>query len=214
MLVYLGLSILDGQARTIRCEITDWKNRSWGFHAIERSTTVCEVAVASNGSRANQCTSNFYRHLVVPDGTWNIRTLYLQPQNEAYRLDESSRTATGGECQCAWTPQVLVTSDRSCLEMSRLYLEKPKASGEGLIAGQRVIRYEQINDDGDRLEYAFAPERGCELFEETRTYPGALGLPGAKFQFRITAYLPGEPDPRKLQIPDGYTVKPQSPAIR
>lgn len=207
LLAYLGLSIFDGEARTIRFEINEWENRSWGFHSIDRSRTRCEVAIAADGSRHNRCESQAYRHYIIPSGEQQWHTLYLRTSNSAYQIYDDSRTAVGGKCECSWEPTRLSRADAECSEVTQVHLDAPKRLGTGEIAGQRVIRYGDVTDDGTTVELAFAPHQGCEVMEETRTHKGTWGIPAARRHYLVTSFITGPFGARLFKVPEGYSLQ-------
>ncbi|MBC8165858.1 MAG: hypothetical protein H7Y20_08305 [Bryobacteraceae bacterium] len=54
---------------------------------------------------------------------------------------------------------------------------------------------------------SLAPGLACEVMEEIHTSPGTLGIPGAKWHYRVTSYKPGEPDQNMFRLPVGYIVQ-------
>lgn len=209
LLAYTGFMIPDSHARTIRFEVDEWRNTSWGFHAIERNHGRGEVAVSADGSRANFLESESFRHFLISNGRTRQRTLYLRARNEGYQIDEEQRTALGGECACTWSLDEAKRADSSCAQLAYRLLESPTRSGDGEIAGQRIVRYRSTDERGTLRELALAPDAVCEVMEWITTYPGSMGLPGGRHHYFVTSYTPGEPDPRVFQIPAGFSIKPR-----
>ena len=205
-MAYLGLSILDGQPRTVQLEIDDWWNTSWGFHAIDRRRISCEVAIASDGSRMNRCDYEALSHYLIPNGRHRYHTIYLRPLHRAYEIDDANHLANGGDCDCTWKTETLKQTDPECTGAAQAVLITPKRLGTEQMAGHRVVRYREDDDDGNSLEVAMAPSAGCEVFEEVRTSRGTFGIPGARRRYRVTSYAAGEPDARLFRIPEGYSV--------
>lgn len=200
----VGLAVAGGAGKTVHVEIDEWKNTSWGFHSIDRWKTRCEIAVSSDGSRHNLCESRSFRHYLIPDGQLRLHTLYLRPPNMGWQLNDDDRIARGGECACTWTSSRLSRTDPDCTDTAQELMEAPKRAGTGQIAGQRIIRYREVDDQGTDVEAAFAPDRDCELMEKSYTYRGTLGIPGGRWRYLITLYKMGEPDPHLFRLPAGY----------
>jgi hypothetical protein len=205
LLAFAGLSIPNGLPRTIELEINRWENTSWGFHAINRSQVRCTVAVSGDGSRSNSCHAKLFRHYLVPDGRWRWHSIYLVPQNTAFQIDHERREFSGGPCACTWTSERLRIGDHECRETAMQWSSSVKRSGSGSIAGHKVICYRDADETGRVQEVALAPALGCELMEETTTYAGTLGIPGARSHFRVKSYVAGEPTRSLFVLPSGYS---------
>jgi hypothetical protein len=190
----MGLSIWDGSPRTLQFEIDDWRNTSWGFHAIDRSTTRCEVAISGNGSRMNKCHSRYFHHYLIPAGSSYLHTLYLRAANSAYTIDDENRTARGGECKCRWEIARLKSEDYNCSQAARMRLPGARYVGRARIGGAQVTEYQHIGRDGTLRRLALAPGLGCEVMEEVERRKGTLGILGAQRHYRVTTYIPGEPN--------------------
>jgi hypothetical protein len=81
MAAYLGIGLLipDGHPKTVRFVIDNWSNSSWGFHRIRRTVSTCEVSVAADGSRNNDCENRGFRHFLIPEEKpARERQLYLR----------------------------------------------------------------------------------------------------------------------------------------
>jgi hypothetical protein len=81
------------------------------------------------------------------------------------------------------------------------------------------VRYRAVDEKGTETELSLAPSLACEVMEEVHTWPGTLGIPGAKWQYRVTSYKPGEPDARRsgcrlTMSSNGETSKAQALAYR
>ena len=209
VLAYLGMFWDDVQPATIRYEIDYWQNTSWGLHAIDRSSTRCESAVSSDGSRMHRCESADFRHFFVPRGQASIlHTLYEQPTHSGYRIDEEERIARGGPCQCSWTvDRVVDEDDGKCLNTVRERLPTAEYYGTDRVADQPVVRYRATDDQGAFHELALAPGLSCQTMEETTRWKGTWGIPGASYKMRITEYRAGEPSFATFQIPPGYRME-------
>jgi hypothetical protein len=53
---------------------------------------------------------------------------------------------------------------------------------------------------------ALAPAFGCELMEEEEKTYNHYGLPTSYRHFRVTHYIPEEPDTALLTLPSGYSI--------
>ena len=42
--------------------------------------------------------------------------------------------------------------------------------------------------------------------EEIHTLPGTYGVPSARWHYGITRHQAGEPEPKALELPRGYTI--------
>lgn len=69
------------------------------------------------------------------------------------------------------------------------------------------MRYRAVDENGTETELSLAPGLACEVMEEVHTWPGTLGIPGAKWQYRVTSYKSGEPDRNIFRLPVGYVVQ-------
>jgi len=212
LIAYFGLSIIpDGLPRTLQFQIDEWHNQSWGFHDIFRRRIRCEVAVASDGSRMNRCEQELFHHYFIPNGHRTEHGLYLRSANSAFQIDHSTRTAHGGTCHCAWEPPVAPADDGECRRTAAVHLWEGKRTGTGYVSGHRVVRYRSVDWQGMQIELSLAPGLGCEVMEEVHTSPGTLGIPGAKWRYRVSSYKPGEPDSSVFRLPAGYSVQQRSP---
>jgi hypothetical protein len=208
LIAYLGLStIWDGSARTLRFQIDGWQNQSWGLHAIDRQRIRCEVAVASDGSRMNRCEYELFHHYFFPDGRGMDRNLYLRSENAGFHIDDTTRMVRGGPCSCTWKPVSALADDNKCRRTAEARLSEGKSIGTGQIAGYEVVQYRAVDEKGAETRLSLAPGLACEVMEEIHTSPGTLGIPGAKWQYRVTSYKPGEPDRNAFRLPVGYTVQ-------
>lgn len=212
MLAYLGLStIWDGSPRTLKFEIDIWDNKSWGLHNIERHRGQCEVAVMGDGSRMNRCEDQFFEHYFIPKGEYKMQSLYLRSENAGFQIDHTARTVVGGPCGCTWEPIRALPDDSTCSRTAEFRLGQSKHAGSGRIAGQAVVSYQGVDEDGIFTEVSLAPALACEVMEVIRTWPGTLGIPGAKWHYLVTSYKPGEPDPTLFRPPAGYIVVTRNP---
>ena len=207
LLAYAGLAILDGVPRTLRIQIDEWVNRSWGIHNIDRYSNVCEVAVARDGSRSTRCESRSYRHLVLPSRDCDLHSIYQRGPHVAFRLDHEQRVAEGGPCACTWEAERAGQwSTADCLRRAQAEMDGPKRVGFAKVAGEHVVRYRATTSDGAVDEKAYAPNAGCELMESVQTYPGTWVIPGARRRYRVASLVRGEPDARVFQVSPGYRV--------
>jgi hypothetical protein len=208
LLAYLGLSILDGPPRTLRFEITYWRNQSWGLHNIDRSETRCNVAIARDSSRSNRCESENFRFYFVPNAHWASHSLYNRSEHTGFEIDDAARSASGGPCACTWESQRLEAGDTDCTTSAARNLGVPgRPVGTGFVAGHQVLRYVAPTEDGGRQEVSLAPALDCEVMEAVHVWKGTVGIPGAKWHYVVTDYVPGEPDKSQFQIPAGYSVR-------
>src|ERR1700730_1828815 len=110
VLAYLGLwQLLGNVPRTVAFDIDRWENNSWGLHNIERDLISGTVAVAADGSRANNVKSTHYKHYFFPNGQFSAHSIFLRLTNVAYEVDDKTRTATIWRCTCTWeepSPQI------------------------------------------------------------------------------------------------------------
>ena len=208
LIAYLGLStILDGSPRTIRFQIDDWHNQSWGLHDIDRRRLQCEVAVASDGSRMNRCENELFHHYFVSTRRGTEHSLYLHAANAGFYIDDATRIARGGSCTCTWEPLRALADDNECNRSAEARLSGGKRIGVGQITGHDVVRYRAVDEKGMETALSLAPGLACEVMEEVHTWPGTLGIPGAKWQYRVTSYTPGAPDGSMFRLPVGYVVR-------
>lgn len=208
LIAYLGLStIWDGSARTLGFQIDHWQNQGWGLHNISRQRTRCEVAVASEGSRMNRCEDESFRNYFLSDGRSASRSLYLRAENAAFLIDEATRTVHGGPCSCTWTPLRALPDDGECRRAAAARLSQGKRIGTGRIAGYGVVHYRAVDEEGVETRLSLAPGLACEVMEQIHTWPGTLGIPGAKWHYQVTFIRPGEPDARLFRLPAGYVVQ-------
>jgi hypothetical protein len=207
LLAYMGLIIPDGLPRTLSVEIDDWKNQSWGFHAVERRRIRCKIAISANGSRMNRCETESFRHFFIPEEHSSEHAIYLRPQNSAYRIDDESRSVRGGPCGCTWETFQLDVADPDCMRTAQARLSDSHRVGSGSVAGKPVIRYRAEDARGTVRELSLAPDLACEVMEEVHWWKGTLGIPAAKWGYVVTNYRPGEPDRRLFQLPAGYDLR-------
>jgi hypothetical protein len=210
LIAYLGLStIWDGSPRTLTFEIEGWSNQSWGLHDIERRRIRCEVAVAGDGSRMNQCGFEYFHHYFIRYSEGQIRSLYSRSDHSGFYIDDTNRTARGGRCNCTWTPMRAMPDDSECTRTAQVRLPNSKLTGTGQIAGHGTVQYSLIDTEGKQTDLSFAPALACEVMEEIVTFPGTLIIPGAKSRYRVTSYKTGEPDRSRFRVPSGYKIKPE-----
>lgn len=100
----------------------------------------------------------------------------------------------------------MVDDDRECRKTVEERLHAGKRIRNDRIAGVDVVRYLAV-DDYEEIQLSLAPSLGCEVMEHVRTYPGTLGIPGARWRYRVTSYKSGEPDPGLFRLPAGYSVQ-------
>lgn len=189
-------------------QIDEWRNQSWRLHSIERHRTRCEVGVATDGSRSNRCEQESFKNYFVPSGDVSMHTIYLRSQNVGYAIEDTARVVHGGSCGCtSKVPRVVSDDDAACRRNAEVRLPRGQRVGDGQIAGHAVVRYRADTEDGAVTELSLAPALGCEAMEEVRTWPGTLGIPGARWRYRVTDYKPGEPAPSLFQMPGGCAVR-------
>lgn len=207
VLAYVGLWQLFGNIpRTVAFEIERWENNSWGLHNIVRDQITGTVAVFSDGSRSNNIKVMHYKHYLIPSGDRAGHTIYLRPAHVGYLVDDKARTATLWRCGCSWEETPLALLDSECRAVAKEYLGDSTRMGSGVVAGASVIRYLAAEDTGER-EAAFAPQFGCELFEERRTSYNWIGIPTWQFHFIVRSFVPGEPNQQALRPPAGYLIR-------
>ncbi|MGC4050081.1 MAG: hypothetical protein QM757_11910 [Paludibaculum sp.] len=211
LLAYLGLSILDGAARTVSFEMDSWENASWGLHNFKRVSVVGEVAISADGSRRNTIEVRHFTHILIPAGGGKMSSLYLRPSNSGYTFDDEQRTGFGGECLCTWKLSLLGSDDARCTKSARSQIQGGIYMGEGQIAGRRVVRYLGRSEDGREDRIAYAPDLACEVFEEVHVLAGTFGIPATYSRYRVTFYEPGEPPGSRFRMPAGYTVDTRKP---
>ena len=206
LLAYVFSESWDGIPRTTQFQIDAWQNLTWGLHNIYRQRTQCEVAIAGDGSRANRCESQYFRHFFWPDGSQSFRSLYLRPENAGFQLDDNTHIARGGPCDCTWEPRKALADDSECTRTAGRRLPGGKRMGVAQIAGHTVVRYRAVHEEGV-TQLSFAPGLACELMESIETALGTLGIPSAKSHYQVTSYKAGEPDRSLFQLPAGYIVQ-------
>lgn len=170
LFAYLGLSLWDGSPRMVHYEIDDWRNTSWGFHAIDRRTIVCLAAIAGDGSRANQCSIDIYHHYLFPYEHLRARTLYLRPANSGYEIDDEHRTVRGGPCACSWQPDRQIPDDSSCSRTASALLPHSERIGSDAVAGQPVISIPE--DRRGRIYLQHLPRAGPAVRTNGKCHPG------------------------------------------
>lgn len=206
LLAYLGIyGIWDGAACTLHYHVDEWRNRSWGFHDIERSRIQCDAAISSDDSRMNRCEYDSFRYYFVPAGRGTAHTLYLRPENTGFTIDDARHSVKGGPCSCTWPFARALPDDDQCTRTAAVQLGERAPIGTGQVAGYHVIRYRAVAESGITIELSLAPALNCEVMDEVETWPGTLGVPGAKWHYRVTSYKPGEPDRTLFRLPAGYT---------
>lgn len=82
-----------------------------------------------------------------------------------------------------------------------------KSVGAGKVAGYDVARYKWEGDRGSGTEMSFAPGLSCEVMEREETSPDTLGIPGGVWNYRVTAFKPGEPDRSLFHVPPDYIIE-------
>ena len=220
LLVYMGLPligvggpppILDGLARTLHAEHDIWQNTSWGFHGIARQHGSYDVAITGNGSRVNRVELTSYRLWFLPHPEGWIHSLYLQPENAGYTIDDSARTIRGGPCHCFWPLARLHLVDPGCKATIAELLPEARQTGAGRVAGQDVLRFQASGENGSITEIALAPGLGCQVLEYDTRWPGTWGIPGTGQHWVVTGYASGEPDPKLFHLPTGYHLRRTDP---
>ena len=207
----MGLSIWDGAPRTIQFSIDHWWNDSWGLHNIERRTIRCETAIASNGSRMNKCDSDLFHHYLLRYASFSTHDVFIQPTHSGYEIDDKKRIASGGKCECTWDAVRQPPDDGSCSKTAALRLNLPRRVGASHIANAVVVEYQTDNMDGTSRRLSLAPQYGCEVMEEVVTRKGTLGIPGSRWQYRVTSYQQGEPPRSVFELPPGYSIEDRRP---
>jgi hypothetical protein len=207
LLAYLGLStIWDGPPRTLHFEIEDWSNLSWGLHDIDRRSIRCEVAVASDGSRMNQCEYEMFHHYFLRYNGGVGRTVYTRFDHAGFAIDDAKRTARGGTCSCTWEAFHTIPDDDKCRRTAQVRLPDSELMSTGHIAGYETVEYRLVQEDGEEIELSLAPAITCEVMEEVHTWPGTFGIPGAKWRYQVNSYQAGEPDQNRFRAPYGYNI--------
>lgn len=209
LLAYMGLSILDGMPRALQLQINSWENRSWGIHNIDRSRTRCDVSISIDGSRMNRCKEETFTGYFIPRDQWNWHSIYLRPDNVAFRIDDAAHTVQGGDCRCTWQLLLPHSQDSECTRTAQQYSAAAKRQTDSQVLGHRVVRYRAIDKEGTEIELSLAPALGCEVMEHVKTWAGTLGIPGAKWHYRVTAYRAGEPDREVFSLPPGCVLHRQ-----
>lgn len=143
---------------------------------------------------------------MIPDGNYLIDTLYLRLPNRVYVIEQEKQKAIGQTCGCEWKQSKEMPRGSNCADVAQTLGSRTPA-GFGSIAGQRVARYRDVDDDESVVELALAMDSDCEVMEATRTYPGTLAIPGARSQYIVTSFKSGEPEPGHFQIPTGYKIE-------
>jgi hypothetical protein len=208
LIAYLGLSVLDGSARTIQFEIDQWSNNNWGFHALSRSHARCEIAISGAGDRRNRCETQSFRSYFSPERTVVLETLYQREAHSGYSLSVEERTAQGGPCACTWTAMRPPAADAGCSQTAQMLRPGAVRAGAGTIAGVSIVRYRR-RDAGETTWLSLSPELGCEVMEEITDRSWILGIPNSRWRFRVTSYKSGEPDRAVFELPAGYRIRPR-----
>lgn len=196
--VFAWLPLSGAAPATLTFEEGDWRNESWGFHAIHGHRQSGIVAVSGNGSRLNRMEGSSYQYHFLPGpGGVRVDLLYLALEDAYYTKWSGSDEVQRSACMCTWQRQK-PDPEADCIAVARHWfgLEAERA-GTGQVAGQRVVRWRV----GGAKEIALAPERGCEVMEKVSTSYGRFGIPSARYRFVVTSYKPGEPDPALFRAP-------------
>jgi hypothetical protein len=89
---------------------------------------------------------------------------------------------------------------------AKMYDPDLRYQGTDTVSNMQVTRWSKSHGWGN-LEVALAVFAGCEVMEEKRvSFDIGQGL--SFYRFRITKYVPGEPDDRTFHLPYGYRVQP------
>ncbi|HUS05245.1 MAG TPA: hypothetical protein VMZ52_03055 [Bryobacteraceae bacterium] len=155
----------------------------------------------------NKCEGEYFHHYFIGDGVRREHSLYLHPVNAGFQIDHAARTVRGGPCDCTWELSSTLPDDSNCTRTAELRLWEGKRTDTGQIAGHAVVSYRSVDEDDAVTELSLAPGLGCQVMREVRTWPGTFGIPGAKWQYQVTSYKSGEPDPSLFRLPAGYTLK-------
>ena len=201
---YLGWAVNDGQARTIRFETDFWANNSWGVHDVARGRDWGTVAIFSDGSRANIGETDYRKYFIVPDGHGQWHTIFRPSHHSVYVIEDDKRIVSRIPCSFTWEPPRIEPDDSECSRAGDSLGLKQRA-GHGVVAGIPVVRY-RASDRSASQDAALAPAFGCELMDEEQTTDNYYGLPTSHRHFRVTYYVPGEPDPALLTLPPEYPV--------
>lgn len=204
LLAYAGLSFLDGQPRTIHFQIDRWENNSWGFHNVERDIAGGTVAISSDGSRSNVLEFESRKFYFISQGHFRSHSLYRRRENIGYRIDDQARTVHPVPCSCTWTPAELRQDDPDCSQTASAYFNGKRIS-YATVAGISVVRYRLV-DESTSEEMALAPLLGCDIMDHERTTFNDFGLPTSYYHLAVTTYVPGEPDPVLMMLPQGYQI--------
>ena len=181
---------------TLTFEEVEWRNESWGFHAVHGHRHSGLVAVSRDGSRLNRLEGNSYRFYFWTEQRRKVTLVHRAPDNAYYTKWEQAEWQREA-CACSWLPRVS-DPQSGCAKAARNWLTlNPEPAGEGRVAGQRVVRWKV----GDTEEVALAPDQGCEVMELVSTTFGRFGIPASRYHCLVTSYKPGEPDPALLQAP-------------
>lgn len=203
----MGLTLADDLPRTLQIEINEWQNMSWGFHSIHRTNSRWQVAVRSDGSRANHWQYTEYRHYLLPVERGTGNSVYLRREHAGYVIDHQSRSISGGLCGCNWTPNRAYLDDHDCSHTAKEWFPESEQLGKGQVSGFTVIHYRRTGASNEVEDVAFAPSLGCEVMEQDTRWPGTWGIPGARWHYRVTSYQAGEPDPKLFELPRDYRTK-------
>jgi hypothetical protein len=172
------------------------------------------VAVAADGSRANNVTAKLYNHYFVPSGQFGGQSIYLRTANVAYEVDDNTKTAIRRRCTCTWEEPPQPIADVGCLSAAKAHLGLDvEQTGVGQIAGALVIWYRKTDTRG-KDEAAFAPKLGCDILEQRSATYNGIGLPTSRFHSVIRSYLPANPDQNAFAPPAGYALKESPDSLR
>jgi hypothetical protein len=171
---------------------------------VSRTSTTGTVAISSDGSRLNLARELHYKYYFIPDGGWNTHSIFVRSENVSYNIDDDKRIAFRITRSRPWTPTLLEVDDSECSNVARR-LELSPVRNYSEVAGIRVVRYRK-ETAAESHEAGFASAFSCELMEESEEAFNDRGLPISGSHLIVTKYIPGEPDPRLLQIPPNYRI--------
>ena len=166
-----------------------------------------ETAISQDGSRTNKWDFELFHHYLIRYGGGSGHTLYEQLTQSGYSIDDKGRIARGGACACSWETPQLKSDDSSCSQTAAERLPGGERIGSGRIADALVMQYRRVDDGGTVSLLSLALGFRCDVMEEIKRWKGTLGIPGAQWRYRVTAYKLGEPDKSVFELPAEYKIE-------
>jgi hypothetical protein len=192
--------------RTLVYEHIGWKNRSWGFHAIDRYTDRMVEAVRSDGSALLRISHRSFKFYLIPEENYDRARVILPSMGRTVEVERSQKEVhdLGG----VWSFDEGWRDEADCNGPATIAGDMRRRTGEQpIVAGIRGIEYLYESTDHQVVQrIIFAPSLGCTAIVFTLSRRNAAGLPISEERLKLVSASLGEPDQSLFAIPSDYRI--------